>query len=76
MTLRRKPKGYLGIDHETIGSDIVAVIKILKLPDLQERFDQQGVSAGDMSRDQLAAFIKAETVKWTKVAKDSGASAD
>jgi tripartite-type tricarboxylate transporter receptor subunit TctC len=52
------------------------LLKILKLPDLQERFDQQGVSAGDMSRDQLAAFIKAETVKWTKVAKDSGASAD
>lgn len=33
MTLRRRPKGYLGIDHETIGSDILAVIKILKLPE-------------------------------------------
>jgi hypothetical protein len=33
MTQRRRPKGYLGIDHGTIGSDIVAVIKILKLPE-------------------------------------------
>jgi hypothetical protein len=33
MTQRRRPKGYLGLDHETIGSDILAVIKILKLPE-------------------------------------------
>ncbi|HEX3772914.1 MAG TPA: hypothetical protein VHV51_00550 [Polyangiaceae bacterium] len=33
MTERRRPKGYLGIDHETIGSDILAVLKILKLPE-------------------------------------------
>jgi tripartite-type tricarboxylate transporter receptor subunit TctC len=50
--------------------------KVVKLPDVQKRFEEQGVSAGDMTRDQLAAFIKTETVKWTKVAKDSGASAD
>jgi len=33
MTARRRPKGYLGIDHETIGSDILAVLKILRLPE-------------------------------------------
>ena len=33
MRDRRRPKGYLGIDHETIGSDILAVLKILKLPE-------------------------------------------
>jgi len=33
MTLQRRPKGYLGIDHETIGSDILSVLKILKLPE-------------------------------------------
>jgi hypothetical protein len=33
MTLRRRPKGYLGTNHETIGSDIRAVLKILKLPE-------------------------------------------
>ncbi|HWZ89610.1 MAG TPA: hypothetical protein VNW92_12190 [Polyangiaceae bacterium] len=33
MAQRRRPKGYLGIDHETVGSDILAVLKILKLPE-------------------------------------------
>jgi len=29
-----------------------------------------------MTPPQLAGFIKTETVKWTKVAKDSGAKAE
>lgn len=32
-TTTRKPKGYIGTEHETIGSDILAVFKILKLPE-------------------------------------------
>ena len=31
--MRRRPKGYVGRDHETIGSDILAVYRILKLPE-------------------------------------------
>jgi hypothetical protein len=30
---RRKPKGYVGRQHETIGSDILSVLQILKLPE-------------------------------------------
>jgi len=50
--------------------------RVLKQPDVQKRFDEQGVTAGDMTPAQLATFIKAETTKWTKVAKDSGAKAE
>lgn len=50
--------------------------RVLKLPDVQKRFEEQGVTAGDMTPPQLAGFIKTETVKWTKVAKDSGAKAE
>ena len=50
--------------------------KVLKQPDVQKRFDEQGVTAGDMTPPQLAGFIKTETAKWTKVAKDSGAKAE
>jgi tripartite-type tricarboxylate transporter receptor subunit TctC len=50
--------------------------RVLKQPDVQKRFDEQGVTAGDMTPAQLAAFIKTETTKWTKVAKDSGAKAE
>jgi hypothetical protein len=31
--MARRPKGYTGLNHETIGSDILAVLKILKLPE-------------------------------------------
>jgi hypothetical protein len=31
--MQRRPKGYVGIDHETIGSDILSVLQILKLPE-------------------------------------------
>jgi hypothetical protein len=30
---RRRPRGYLGKGHETIGSDILAVLQILKMPE-------------------------------------------
>ena len=30
---RRKPRGYLGKGHETIGSDILAVMQMLKMPE-------------------------------------------
>jgi hypothetical protein len=29
----RRPRGYLGQQHETIGSDIVSVLQVLKLPE-------------------------------------------
>jgi hypothetical protein len=30
---QRRPKGYLGKNHETIGSDILSVLQVLKLPE-------------------------------------------
>ena len=46
--------------------------KVLRQPEVQRRFEEQGVSAGDLTPQQLAAFIRAETAKWAQVAKDSG----
>jgi tripartite-type tricarboxylate transporter receptor subunit TctC len=48
--------------------------KALKQPDILKRFEEQGVTPGDMTPEQLAGFIRTETAKWTKVAKDSGAT--
>ncbi len=31
--IARRPKGYVGIDHETIGSDILSVLQIMTLPE-------------------------------------------
>ena len=46
--------------------------KVLRQPDVQKRFDEQGVSAGDLTPRQLADFIRSETVKWSGVARKSG----
>jgi len=48
-------------------------VKALNSPDLKERLTLQGLDAGSSTRDELTAFVKAETAKWAKVVKDSGA---
>jgi tripartite-type tricarboxylate transporter receptor subunit TctC len=67
------PHGTPADGEQRIGAELA---KVLKQPEVQKRFEEQGVTAGDMSPVQLAAFIRAETAKWGKVAKESGASAE
>jgi len=50
--------------------------KILADPDIARKFAQQGVSAGRMGPAELASFIRSETAKWTKTAKDAGITAE
>lgn len=47
--------------------------KVLKDPAVIKNFTEQGVSPGNMGPDQLKAFIQSETMKWGRVAKESGA---
>ena len=48
------------------------LVKVLHQAELQKRFEEQGVSAGDLTPRQLADFIRSETAKWGDVAKRSG----
>lgn len=45
------------------------LVKMLKLPDMQEKVLQQGGIARGSSPEEFTAFIKAETEKWARVAK-------
>jgi len=47
--------------------------KVLAAPDVQAKFQEQGVTAGDMTPPQLAAFIRSETARWGRIVKESGA---
>jgi tripartite-type tricarboxylate transporter receptor subunit TctC len=47
-------------------------VKALNTADLKERLTLQGLDVGSSTQDQLMAFVKSETAKWTKVAKDAG----
>ena len=50
--------------------------KDLALPDLNKHFDEQGVSPGKLTPAELATFIRSESAKWTKTAKDAGITAE
>jgi tripartite-type tricarboxylate transporter receptor subunit TctC len=56
------------IQHETA--------KAMQLPALKERLLSQGAIPGGQSPAEFAAFIAAETAKWAKVVKVSGAKVD
>ena len=51
-------------------------VRIFKLPDIQERLAKLGLEPVLSSPEELARYQASEIVKWTKVVKDSGASAD
>ncbi len=48
------------------------VARIVKLPDVAERFRLDGAEPVGSTPREFAAFLKAETQKWTKVIKDAG----
>jgi tripartite-type tricarboxylate transporter receptor subunit TctC len=50
--------------------------RIFKLPDVQERLQKLGLEPVISTPDELARYQASEIVKWSKVVKESGASAD
>jgi tripartite-type tricarboxylate transporter receptor subunit TctC len=53
-----------------------ALIKVMATTDLRKKIVEQGGEPVGETPDKFAAFIRAETTKWAKVVKDSGASVD
>jgi tripartite-type tricarboxylate transporter receptor subunit TctC len=45
------------------------VAKALKTPEARELYSNQGHEIGGLNPDEYAAFIRAETEKWARVAK-------
>ncbi len=52
------------------------VIKILKMPEVKDRFESIGVDVVGNTPDEFAAQIKAEIAKWGKVIKDANIKAE
>ena len=52
------------------------VTRILKLPEIRERFLALGAEPVNNTPEQFGAYIQAETVKWGKAIKASGAKVD
>ncbi len=50
--------------------------RALRLPDMQERFSQQGALPAPGTPEDYTAFIRSEIPKWAKVVKVSGAKVE
>jgi tripartite-type tricarboxylate transporter receptor subunit TctC len=50
--------------------------RAVRLPEVQERFAQQGAIPEPITPEAFGAFIRGEIVKWAKVVKVSGAKVD
>ena len=48
------------------------LVKVLKMPDLLQRFADLVVEAAPQSRDEFAAFMRDEAMRWAQVVKDAG----
>ncbi|MFL5239307.1 MAG: Bug family tripartite tricarboxylate transporter substrate binding protein [Rhizomicrobium sp.] len=49
-------------------------VRVLALPDLRKKFDELGIETIGNSPAEFEAVIRAETLRWAKVIKDSGTS--
>ena len=52
------------------------IVRIMKLPDVRERFAAEGAELVGNTPAQFAAFVAAEIAKWSRVVKLSGARPD
>ena len=52
------------------------IAKVLRLPDVGEKLTAQGLDLVGNTPEEFAAVIKSEIVKWARVIKASGATAD
>jgi tripartite-type tricarboxylate transporter receptor subunit TctC len=52
------------------------VMEILQTPEIDQRFKELGAEPGTLSGAAFGAFLRSETVKWSKVIEQSGAKLD
>lgn len=50
------------------------IAKSLQTADMKKKLEEQGAEAVGSTPDEFATHIKAETAKWAKVVKESGAT--
>ena len=65
-----------GTPREVVTRLNTEINRAVKLPDMQERFLQQGATPAPGTPEEYAAFTRSEIAKWAKVVKVSGAKVE
>jgi tripartite-type tricarboxylate transporter receptor subunit TctC len=65
-----------GTPREIVSRLNAEIAKILRLPDIRERFSTLGADVVGESAENFAAFQRREVAKWTKIVQASGAKID
>jgi tripartite-type tricarboxylate transporter receptor subunit TctC len=68
--------GAAGIPREVQMRIHAETLKVLAMPDVKEKLAGLGLELNPGTPEALSAFMQAETAKWAKVVKESGAKAD
>ena len=66
----------VGTPADVVAKLNAAIVKALADPEVKTKLAEQGAEPHPEKPEQFAAFIGAETTKWGKVVKESGASVD
>ncbi|HEY0337375.1 MAG TPA: tripartite tricarboxylate transporter substrate binding protein [Burkholderiales bacterium] len=62
-----------GTSHDIVARLNTEIAKILRMPEIRERFASLGADVAGGSAGDFATFQRAEVAKWTKIVKASGA---
>jgi tripartite-type tricarboxylate transporter receptor subunit TctC len=52
------------------------IVKVLALPEVKDRLVTQGIDPIGNTPEQFAAYIRSEIVKWAKIIKSTGVTAE
>ena len=52
------------------------IARIIRMPEIRERWAQLGGTPIEGSPEQFAAWLKSESDKWSRIVRDSGAKLD
>lgn len=53
-----------------------ALVEALNLPDVQQRFAEQGAEVVGNTPEQMGGFVRSEATRWAKVIKDASVTVD
>ena len=65
-----------GVSRDILAKVHGDLVKILKMPDVQQRFAGEGGDISANTPEEFGAFIRNEIAKWAKAVKASGAKVD